>query len=276
MSAKSLSLLCVFLGSCLLLALREISLLPDGKLRLYAFDVGQGDATLLVSPSGKHIIVDGGPDLTALEHLGTFMPFLDRTIELLVLTHPDKDHIVALPEVLRRYDVTHILMTGVVHNLGHYDAFLQAANDERTTVTIADPSQLIDLGDGLTLDVLWPPSWVAGTESNGNMTSVVLRASYGDHEVLLTGDAEAIAERGLLASRQPLQSDILKVGHHGSRTSTSTGFLLAVSPKVAIISAGRENRYGHPHAEVVKRLRDMDIEVHSTAEEGTVALEMEN
>lgn len=260
------------LFALLLLSIREVSLLPDGKLHVFVLDVGQGDSTLLVSPSGQQILIDGGPDITTLEHLGKHMPFLDRTIELLVLTHPDKDHIVALPHVLRRYKVQRVLITAVHHNLGFYEAFLQALKDANIPVTIADPSLLIDMGDGLALDILWPPSFVADTNSETNMTSIVLRAIYGEHEILLTGDAEKTAENFLLQSKQPLQADIIKIGHHGSKTSTSTGFLLAVNPDIALISSGRDNRYGHPHPAVVKRLRDMGIEVRTTAEEGTIFL----
>src|SRR3989344_7954808 len=139
-----------------LLLLREISLLPDGTLHMHVLDVGQGDAILFVTPSGKQILVDGGPDLSALEHLGSFLPFFDRTIELLVLIHPDLDHITALPEVAARYRIERILLSGAAGSSGRYEMLLAVLQDSGTKVMLADPLRDIDLGDGVMLDVVWP------------------------------------------------------------------------------------------------------------------------
>lgn len=241
--------------------------------RAVFLDVGQGDSILLVSATGKQVLIDGGPDRTALTRLGQTMPFLDRTIELLILTHPDADHVTSLPDVLKRYDVERILLTGVKHDSTIYANFLRAAEAEGAQLLFADPSVDIDMGDGLVLDIVWPGPGLLGTKPKAsNETSVVVRAFAGDTSLLLTGDIEDGAESGILASGADIDSDILKVAHHGSRTSSATGFLLATSPRLAVISVGRQNKFGHPHPWVIKRLKHLGIPYRTTAEEGTITI----
>lgn len=253
--------------------LRELSRAPDGRLHVHVLDIGQGDSTLLVSPSGKHIVIDGGPDLSALEHLGRLLPVSDRRIELLVLTHPDLDHIASFPEIVRRYDIGGILLTGIQSDAPRYRALLEVMEERDVSVLLADPARDIVFEDGLILDIAWPPADTFGkTPKQPNDTSIVLRAFFGSASLLFTGDIEEEAERELLASGAPLEADILKVGHHGSRTSSSTGFLLAVRPELAIVSAGRDNSFGHPHPVVMERFQNLEISVRATNLEGTVSL----
>lgn len=252
---------------------QELHRAPDGRLHVHVLDVGQGDATLLVSPSGKHILIDGGPDLSALEHLGRLLPVWDRRIELLVLTHPDLDHIASFPEIVRRYDIGGILLTGIQSNAPRYQALLVAMEERGTAVLLADPARDIVFDDGLILDITGPSAKIFGKKSKqANDTSIVLRVFFGSAALLFTGDIEEAAERELLASGEPLKADILKVGHHGSRTSSSTGFLLAVRPELAIVSAGRDNSHGHPHPSVIERFYNLGIPVRATNLEGTVSL----
>jgi len=249
---------------------------PDGKLHVYFFDVGQGDATLLVSPSGKQVLIDGGPNLDALEQLGNHMPFFDRSIDLLVLTHPDADHLTALPDVLRRYDVQRVLISGVQSSSGRYQALLDAIRQQQIPVLLADPDSDIDLGDGITLDVIWPPPGLLGkTVRNKNDTSVVIRVLGGKQSILLTGDIEKDAEAAILNMKTDVRADILKVAHHGSKTSSTQAFLEAVHPNAVIISAGRDNRFGHPHPSVTGRFQQLGYEIRNTATEGMIALEIE-
>lgn len=278
-----------FLILTLLLAAREVWLHPRGRFVAHFLDVGQGDSALLLSPSGKQILIDGGPDFSTLEGLGATMPFLDRSIDLLVLTHPQRDHMRAFPEVLRRYAIGGVLMTGVLSELPEYQAFLELLKERSIPLHLADPAKDIDLGDGLVLDIAWPPPTLFGVEVEGdrvkrpvgrhaaftglNDTSIVLRAMYDHHGILFTGDIEERAERMILATGAAVSADVLKVPHHGSRTSSSTGFLLAVHPELAIISTGRGNRYGHPHHEVTDRYRHLGIPVRLTAEEGRVTIQ---
>lgn len=264
------------IGSALLM--REISLLPDGKLHVHVLDVGQGDALLLVTPSGAQVLIDGGPDLSLLSRLDTLMPFFDRTIELLVITHPDADHITALPEVLNRYTVKHVLMTGTDHTSGTYDALRSIIVEQAIPVIYPNPSVDISMGDGVVLDVVWPTVVetshrnVSTTVSSNNNQSIVLRALYKNHSILFTGDIERTAEEMILRSGADIRSDTLKVAHHGSRTSSSTGFLLAVDPDLGLISVGRDNRFGHPHGVVIDRFAYFDIPIKTTADEGMMSL----
>jgi competence protein ComEC len=143
-----------------------------------------------------------------------------------------------------------------------------------TPTALADPRRDIDLGDGVVLDILWPPPGLLGarvSRSKLNDTSVMLRVTHGTGSILITGDTEERSERALLATRQNLRADILVVPHHGSKTSSSTGFLLAVRPSLAIVSAGRGNPYGHPHPAILARYRALGIQMRMTAS-GTVAI----
>lgn len=261
----------VLVAASCALAARELALMPDGKLHLYFFDVGQGDATLIVTPSGKQIVVDGGPDMSTLEYLGTYMPFFDRTIDLVVLTHPNADHMTALPDVLHRYAVSSVLLSGSDYDLGKYSAMLEQILSRNISVVLADPTKDIDMGDGVVLDTVWPRPYDV-SEFDVNNASVVLRVLYKNHSIMLPGDIEALAEHAILRSGVPLKSTVLKAAHHGSKSSSSTGFLLAVNPELAVISAGRDNRFGHPHLEVLHRFENMGIPLHSTAKESTISL----
>ena len=257
--------------AALLLLLHEWTRLPDGQLHLQLLDVGQGDAILITTPGNQRILIDGGPDLSVLERLGEELPFFSKRIDLLLLTHTDADHITGFPEVIKRYDIKRILITGVDAHTSLYRAFLAAADAEETEVIIANAAHDLDLGHGVILDVLWPRESLLGKEmEDPNNASIVAKLIWKDHHILLTGDAEKEVEEELLKLGVDLSSDILKVGHHGSRTSSSTGFLLAVAPEIALISAGRENKFGHPHQDVLHRLIDMGIEVRRTDVEGGV------
>lgn len=260
----------LFVGVALLL-LRELRLLPDGRLHAYFLDVGQGDSILLVTPTGKQILVDGGPDLATLEHLGRFLPFFDRSLDLVVMTHPNLDHLAVFPEVLRRYRVDRFLFTGVAFKLPRYDAILAELRESGTQISLADPAMDIDMGDGVTLDIIWPPKDFFGQEfSEVNNTAIVLRVLHASGSILLTSDIEEKAEEAILTTGVDLRSTVLKVAHHGSKTSSSTGFLLAVRPSLAVISLGAENTYGHPHAVTLDRFKVLGIPVRRTDWEGTV------
>ncbi|TSC60043.1 MAG: competence protein ComEC [Candidatus Peregrinibacteria bacterium Greene0416_62] len=248
------------------LVTQELRILPDGLLHAYILNVGQGDSILLVSPSGKQILIDGGPDLSALEGIGNHMSFFDRNIDLLVLTHPDLDHIAAFPEILRRYSVGAILLSGIETPQPQYQRLLSIATKQNIPVIIADPKKDIVLEDGLILDVLWPPHGTFGSQpKNTNNTSIVLRAIHGSSSILLTGDIEEPAERAILKTGADIQSTIFKVAHHGSKTSTSTGFLLVVDPKIAVVSLGKDNQFGHPHGDVLRRLEKAGIPIRRKA-----------
>lgn len=261
----------------LLVSVREYRVAPDGNVHVHVLDVGQGDSIFIVGPAGQQIMVDGGPNLSALSEIGKQMSLFDRNIDLMVLTHPHLDHLYSLPEILRRYKVQTVLITGIAYSLGRYDEFLALLQAEGSSLVIADPARDIDMGNGLRLDVLWPPPIYFGKTMKGDMndSSVVMKLIYGEDSMLLTGDMEEVEENAVRSSGANIDADILKVAHHGSRSSTSTGFLLAVSPDIAIISAGKENKFGHPHLSLLDRLRHFGIPVQITANEGSIELELD-
>ncbi len=260
----------------LLLCGREWLLLPDGHTHVSVLDVGQGDSILLVSPGGKRILVDGGPDLTTLERLGERLPFFDRRIDLLVLTHPHLDHLASLPDIIDRYDVRAALLNATQYASPRYVHLLDQLAERHIPVMHPDERGVIDFGDGLVLERIWPPiDRFRLTAKNVHDFTVVLRASESDHSILLTGDLEDELEREILRRGIDVRSEVLKVGHHGSLTSSSTGFLLAVQPRTAIISVGAGNSFDHPRAEILERLAHFGIPVRRTDRDGTVSMTWE-
>ena len=246
-----------------------------GKLSVSILDVGQGDAILIVSPSGQKILVDGGPspEKVCLE-LGDRLPFWERSIDLVVLTHAHDDHVAGLVEVLRRYQVERVLYPeGIDCASDAYSEWLGVLNEKGIEVTRAQAGQRIDLGNGATLEVLHPPGeFLEGTESDIDNNGVVLRMEMGEVSFLLMADLYADGELYLLDQGVSLRSTVLKVGHHGSSTSTCPEFLAAISPQVAVISAGADNPFGHPSSEVMARLTERlgDDSIYLTSERGTI------
>lgn len=253
-----------------ILAIREWQRSPDGHLHIRFLAVGQGDSVLLTTPSGRIVVIDGGPDWSTLEGLGRFLPFFDRRIDMLILSHPNLDHLVSFPEILKRYQVGAISMTGIENSLPRYNQMFALAEARHIPILTLTAGRTIDLGDSVLLTILWPPSSMPpGFTKNVNDTSVIARLEYQGHRALFTGDEERPTEETLIRAHADLRADVLKVPHHGSRTSSSTGFLLAIHPSLAVISVGK-NSYGHPRPEIIKRMKSLGIEVKRTDQYGTV------
>jgi competence protein ComEC len=246
--------------------------MPDDNLRISFLNVGEGDA-ILIQKGNQQVLVDGGPSPQALTlGLGDKMPFWDRTIELVILTHPHSDHITGLVEVLQRYKVKQVLYPDLEHESPLYEEWLDLIKERDIKYTLAQAGQEVDLGDGVVMKVLNPQTPpLTDTESDIDNNGVVLRLSLGRVSFLLTADIEQAAESKLIEQRAELASTTLKIGHHGSDTSTTPQFLAVVDPKVAIISVG-ENRYGHPSVEVMKRLEQRlgSENIFRTDEQGTI------
>lgn len=223
---------------------------PDGRLHVTALDIGQGDAVLIEAPGGETVLIDGGPDpgLT-LDRLAEALLFRVRHIDLVVLTHPHEDHIAGLIEVLDRYHVDTVLHPG-----RHYDGpalprFLDSSAMSAERVVVARAGQRISIGDSVALDVIFPGDVDAGAplpEGDINNASIVAILRHGAIDVLLTGDAERPVEQMLLDRGLVPRVEVLKVGHHGSESSTTAEFLAAADPRIALISSGAGNEYGHP------------------------------
>ncbi len=246
--------------------------MPDDKIHVSFLDVGQGEA-ILIQRGSQQVLIDGGPSPQTLSReLGERMPFWDRTIELVVLTHPHEDHLSGLVEVLGRYRVEEVLYPDLEDDSPLYEEWLRLIEANDIVSTSAQAGQIIDLGEGVTMTVLHPPATLmVGTGSDTNNNSAVLRLSFGRVSFLFTGDIEWEAEFRLIAGGVELGCTVLKVGHSGSATSTTDEFLAAASPQLAVISVG-ENTYGHPHDEVVARLEASlgEDNVFRTDEQGTI------
>lgn len=239
-------------------------------------DVGQGDSILIVSPSGKQMLVDGGPDKRVIQKLSDVMPFFDRSIDVVLNTHPDKDHIGGLPEVLRRYDVSYVMDPGVESDSGTYGYYTQLVEQEVKgggKYIEARRGQTINFQDGAYVRILYPDRDMNGVK-NDNNASIVLQVVYGSTTVMLTGDAPQSVEKYVVSlDGATLKSNILKAGHHGSRTSSAPEFVRVVSPMYAIISAGKNNQYNHPHKEVMDLFASSSIQTLTTYDLGTIMFE---
>jgi competence protein ComEC len=247
--------------------------LPDGHLHVAFLDVGQGDAILITTPNGRQILVDGGPSPTSLTSaLGKEMPFWDHSLDLVVMTHADADHIAGLTEVLERYRVAAWLDNGIPDSSPLYTKCIELLQRAGVPRYAAQTGESLALGEGLVLEVLHPPLREAATStSDSNDDSVVLRLAWSGFAFVLTGDIEADSEHLLLQAGQPLKADVLKVAHHGSAGSSTSEFLGAVDPRFAVISVGADNRAGHPAPAMLDRLAQLgDVAILRTDQHGTI------
>lgn len=239
-------------------------------LRFAVLNVGQGDALFIESPTGTQILVDGGPsDRTAGELARLLSPF-DRHIDAIIITNPDQDHLGGFNEVLARYKVDMVFEPGTHNDSRAYQNLKDEIKQRNITELLARDGMRLKLGGGAVLDILFPDRDVSGWSPNEG--SVVAKLTYGATSFMLTGDSTIKTERIVLENYPPsaLDVDVLKVGHHGSKTSSAYNFLEALTPKYAIISAGTDNRYGHPHAEVLRDLEALGAKILRTDTDGTI------
>ncbi len=259
----------IILAFCFLLAFLFLCYLslPDNKLHIVTCDVGQGDA-ILIFQNNNQILIDGGPDNSVLNCLGKYMPFYDRTIELVILTHSDADHSTGLIEVVRRYNIDLYLRNNLNTDTQVY-RLLEKEVGSRGIRTI-EPSigQRLRLGL-IYLDTLWPNG---ETFKNTNDYSIITRLEYSSFKAIFTGDLEESLTDKVRAQSQLGVVDYIKVSHHGSRNGITNKLLDVLRPKVAVISAGKKNRYGHPHQETLDLLKMNNIKVLRTDELGDIEI----
>jgi competence protein ComEC len=242
----------------------------SGELRVYFLDVGQGDAELILF-NNKTILIDAGETdrgdrvVADLKKLGVMR------IDLLVATHAHSDHIGGMEAVLAAFPVSRVLDAGVPSSSSLYGQFLTGIDNRGIPYTVAEQGQTIDLDPALPILVLSPPEKRLNDDANEN--SVVLRVSYGTVDFLFTGDLGGDAEDALAKSGYALDAEILKVGHHGSSSSTGKAFLARVHPETAVIETGADNPYGHPHASTLQRLAAAGATVYRTDTDGMVLVE---
>lgn len=238
------------------------------------FDIGQGDAVFIEIPNGIQVLIDGGPDDKVVSKLGEVMPFWDKSIDLVILTHPEKDHITGLLAVLKRYKIDYAVWPNTAKESAEYKEWLELVAEQKAKVVHPYSGMRITLGSRAYLDILAPfidkSGKIIGSRNN---VGIVGKLVYSKKSFLFTADVERQVENRLVYQFLPgLDADVLKVGHHGSRTSSTDEFIRAVSPDVAVISVGKDNRYGHPHKEVVDRLKKYGTKIFRTDINGDIIL----
>ncbi|MCF7836427.1 MBL fold metallo-hydrolase [Candidatus Gracilibacteria bacterium] len=244
--------------------------LPSHDLETTFLDVGQGDAILIRTPQQQKILIDAGQPGQILPPLAEELSFWERKIQLAILTHPDTDHIAGFLEILKRYEVENILLTGVQHETQWYDEILKEIARQQIPVLIADAEQDFKFGE-VFFDIFWPDENLLGASlTDANAGSIALKMTFGKTTAILTGDLDLESEEKILKNAPNLTAQVLKISHHGSRTASSAKFLAAVNPDFAIISAGEGNSFGHPHEEVLARLENSKI--LETAKIGSIKL----
>lgn len=249
-----------------------------GVLQVMFFDVGQGDAIFIETPYAHQILIDGGSDSQTTNKLGKVMPFWDRTLDLVILTHPDKDHIAGLIDVLKEYKVENVLWTGVEKDTKLFEKWEQVLEEEskegaRVGIAHAPQKVVWSKSKSSFIDILYPLENLQGENPpDTNNTSLVSKLVFGNASFLLPGDISYKTEKSLLAEGINLRADILKVAHHGSKFSSARPFLAAASPELAVIEVGRENRYGHPTQEVIERFEELQIPILRTDQNGDILI----
>lgn len=283
------TILAVLFLANILAWLAVIDLENNSFLEVSFFDVGQGDAIFIETPKGHQILIDGGPSSAILEKLAKETPFWDRTIDLIILTHPERDHLLGLIEVLKRYKVENIFWTGIVRDTPEYKKWESLIKKERAKIFIAKIGQSINCAapdaapwgvvkqklyyPPCRIDILYPLGNLANQKfKNSDDTSIIAKLVFGKNSFLFTGDASKATEGELILKALPIDSNVLKIGHHGSKGSSSDEFIKMVSPQIAVISVGKDNSYGHPRQEVLDILTKYGIRILRTDNDGDIRI----
>jgi competence protein ComEC len=276
MNKKSVLMVILF-GVLLLggLVLYEYRRFDDRQLHVIFCNVGQGDAIFIRTPGGKNIMIDGGPDKEVLSCLGHYMPFWDRTFQILFLTHPHDDHFAGIHYVMERYIALSFVIENLTNNTIGFSALKNKVKELHIPVQSVYAGDTFSFPDGVIITVLGPDeTYLTRTSPNGQIgesgefASLILQVSYGDFDVLLTGDSQ---KEGLQnAGKYGFQSiEVLQVPHHGSKTGLDTNTIQLVAPKQAVVSVGK-NRYGHPSKEIIRLMDEHEIPISRTDRDGNI------
>ena len=251
----------------------EKTLAPN--LAVYFFNVGQGDSIFIASKDGTQILIDGGPNSKVLAELAKVMPYYDNSIDIILLSHPHADHLSGLIDVLKRYKISKVIESGVAYSTPERDSFEEMVVQKNIERIDIDRPATIAFGD-MVLKILYPDvSFEDRTVKDVNETSLVILLEFEGRKVLFTGDAGKATEDRLLALDSLEDVDVLKVGHQGSKFSSSLNFLNKILPEYAVIEVGK-NSYGHPTRETLSRLANVGARIFRTDQNGTIRLEINN
>jgi beta-lactamase superfamily II metal-dependent hydrolase len=224
------------------------------------FDVGQGDAALVETPSNQRILIDGGPNDSVVAKLDKVIPFYQRRLDAVILSHPHADHLDGLLKVLKTYEVKAVYMTGVVQTTPEYLEFLDDIKAKNIQAKNVSLNNEIDLGNDIRIKILYPTKNFQGQKmDNLNNSSIVAKLIWGNVSFLFTGDLEAEGQEELLKTGADVEAEVLKVPHHGSKDSADFNFDQKVAPKYAIISVGKDNQFGHPSAKALDFLKSVQV-----------------
>ncbi len=252
-------LIYIFFGIFLFLGFNALSVESeqnDNLLRMYYLDVGQGDATLIETPDGKYILIDGGPDKSALVELGEIIPIYRKNIDLIILTHPHADHLSGLSYIIDRYKVNQVYINGVSNKTPDFLAFTERLKENKvnTEVILSGQKNCYKL---VCFEFFWPDEGnILGYELND--TSLIFNVNYGESDFVFFGDASTKIQESII-SRLNFDAEVIKISHHGSKTGTSEEILNKITPEVAVISVGENNSYNHPAKSVLELLSRQKI-----------------
>ena len=248
---------------------------PNKILTVAFLNIGQGDSIYIESPTHKQMIIDGGPNGAILSEIGKLMPWYDHYIDVIMISSPDVDHYGGFIDLLRRYQVGLVIEPGTIGGSASYKILENLIAEKKIKKVIAQRGQSIVLGGGVHFDTFFPDRDVSKLETN--TSSIIGQLVYGSTSVMFNGDAPSATEEFVLElDGEKIKSDILKAGHHGSRTSASESFVTTVAPQYGVISAGLDNRYGHPHQETIDLFNKLNIKTLITFKLGTIVFKSDS
>jgi len=241
------------------------------QLKVNFFDIGQGDAALITLPNKENVLIDGGPDKNVIYKLDKYLPNQNRIIDLMILTHPDPDHLNGLVEVLKRFKVSKIFYTGVSDSSPVYYEWQEIIKNKNIPVLVFSGPEQLKLSENIFLDFLWPEKSINGQSlKDDNLGSLAFKLSFGKISFLFTSDINQNIEKEILNSAANLLVDVLKVAHHGSKTSSTVEFLEKARPRYAVISVGENNRFGHPNLSTILNFNKINSQILRTDKNGDI------
>ncbi len=238
----------------------------ENNLIVHFLDIGQGDCILIRTPAGQNILIDGGADNKPLSEIAKVLPWWDRTIDYIVITHYHADHMMALIELLNKYKVKQILVTDHQPDDLLYRTWSEKLAEYNLEATVVQAGQTFIIEDNLS----WQIIIADGYHKDYNDNSIVIRLSFKDIDYLFTGDLPTVQEKRILNTNLVLESEILKVAHHGSKYSSSQAWLQAINPELCVIQSGEDNKFGHPHQEAVDRFKGIDCQIKDNQVDSTI------